>query len=115
MNHMKAIADMIGVELDKPFNVRFDGFVLIERGLLRDNGSPIIQDSVLRMLLTGELKPEWMPKDGWLVWFLHDDGTIEVDRFDDNKYNLARFKNGLVFKTKDEAIARREELGWVAP
>ena len=80
-----------------------------------ENGIFCIRDYMFQDLLTGKLKPVWKPKAGEIYYIPDIPWENEGDRYSyavwlNDSIDQFRFKNNLVFRTKEEAIARANEI-----
>ena len=127
-NYIADVAKLLGVEEGEVFQVN-DGtlekcFFKFIGGFLcmSDNGKDgswcIANDSILIRLLYGYLsihKPLWKPAFGEKYYTPSIDRKdflflYTVDSWTDDKYDKEFYKRGLVFKTREEAIAMAEKL-----
>lgn len=128
-NYIAGVAKLLGVEegevfqvngdtsLEKCFFMFTDGFLYIS-----DNGKDdswcVANDSILIRLLYGYLsicKPLWKPAFGdryYTPSIDHKDSLFlyTADVWTDDKFDKEFYKRGLVFKTREEAIAMTEKL-----
>lgn len=128
-NYIAGVAKLLGVEEGEVFQVNDDGtlekcFFKFTDGFLyisdngKDNSWCVANDSILIRLLYGYLsicKPLWKPTLGEKYYtptidckdlpFLYTSVFWADDRIDKEFY-----KRGLVFKTKEEAVAMAETL-----
>jgi hypothetical protein len=117
MNKMKEVAEMLGVELGEEFYLKKGCFKykLVKSGLLFKDGGWYDASITLVELLSGEKEIEWEPKDCEQCWFVYADiqepqfETFSSTAFDDS----ILLNRGLIFKTRDEAINKMKELGWL--
>lgn len=121
MNYMKQIAKMLGVELGEEFkvrstkhtqNVNSEIFVFTKVGITTDDG--ITRNDILIDLLLGVLeivKLPWKPKDGDHYWYVEYDEGCALCRttWSDSSYDLALYKLGKLYRTREEAEAQAEE------
>lgn len=116
MNHMAEVAKMIGVELDKVFRIKgFNWDHVLKIDGLYSERHETREDILLRKLQTGELEIEWIPQDGEEVWKLDEDGMIRKCEYRKlSRWDVLVFKNGLIKRTREECVARRDALGWMS-
>lgn len=121
MNHMERIAKMLGVELGERFKLMRQGaissseFCITENGLYEEFRDQLsINSPVLKNLLIGDaeiVKIPWKPKDGEKVWYFSwmsedvESYNIDIDAVED----LALYKLGKLYRTREEAEAHAEE------
>ena len=125
-NHIAGVAKLLGVEVGEPFKIIDDTYGIRQSyyRLTEENGCEISGDNtswvtvsaeVLKWLVMGDVKVvklPWKPamhgsyysplptnKDLWggCVWTGSD-------------YDIRRLKHGLVFKTKEEAVAAAKKM-----
>ena len=133
MNHMKQIANILGVEMGEAFEIttagmaKSDGcFELTENGIkrwvfpsynkniAREDDEMLAQ--LLNWVLTGEkiiVKLPWKPANGERYYMPCVDSPDMYDFWtwqDDDELNQYRFKCGLVFKTEEEAIELTKKM-----
>jgi hypothetical protein len=111
---MAEVAKLIGVELDKPFRIKGSvcEYTLNEQGVLCDGLHGYY--SALVGLITGKLVPEWTPKEMDSVFTLYSDGAVVKIKYRGrDKSCVIALKNKMIFRTEEEGIAKRDELGWV--
>lgn len=120
MNHMKQVAEMLGVELGERFALESGGvdtgdFVLGEDGLysISDDGRAM-ESNIIVYILTGKLKivkKPWLPNDNEVYYCIdHQDnrsGDIYVVTYNwqGNTADYMCYATGNCFKTKSEAYA----------
>ncbi len=118
-NHMKEVAEMLGVELLEDFCIKnYEGFFrFTESGLQWLIGSAVkwtpVKIPILKELLTGVteiVKLPWKPQTGELYFtpFIDIDGK-EADMFIERRWNNSYedtqlYKLGLVCESQQEAI-----------
>lgn len=117
-NHMKQIAEMLGVELGEEFKIKYntgtseDTFYLTEDGCHHHGGT--ISPKKLNKLITGTIeiiKLPWKPKNGDRYYDVHPDGTIGNTIFScDSTYDLAMLYMGNCFRTEKEAETHKDEI-----
>ena len=117
MNYMKQIAKMLGVELGKRFKIISDkpctsgAFRLTDRGIV-DNDT-FYRNDILRDLLTGAasiVKLPWKPKNGEAYYYIDTDDKVTYETFDSSIVSdLALYKLGKFYRTREEAEAHAEE------
>ena len=122
MNYMSKIAKMLGVEMGEEFKIRFhcsidaedETYFLKENYGLCDTTGDHIRNNYLGGLLTGRceiVKIPWKPKDGEKVWYFSwmsedvESYNIDIDAVED----LALYKIGKLYRTREEAEAHAEE------
>ena len=115
-NRMEEVAKMLGVELEEDFRIK--GIVsdllfrITEGGVFSHYpGSEYGQSNklMLTQLLTGEseiIRLPWKPKNGEIYYWPHPDIDCLCDYsiWYDDVTDYHRFKNNMVFKTKEEAV-----------
>ena len=119
INYMAGIAKLLGVELDKEFNIKgvnFNPHKITDKGLVSRGGYPDEQNLLMR-LLTGEVEitnEPWFPEDDEPYWFLSYEGHALPDRFknDFTSVHQMRVRLGNFFKTEQEALSYKEK--WLA-
>lgn len=110
---LEKICKELGVEVDEHWKGS-DGrtYVIDEVGQLHyysensKTGGYINANEIIPKLIIGELKPKWKPKMGeyfWIVDFTEKENVYKYI-WHNNKIEEKLFDNGLVFKTKEEAI-----------
>lgn len=121
MNHMKQVAEMLGVELGEKFKIRFhcsidaedETYFLKEDYGLCDITGDHIRNDYLGALLTGRckiVKLPWKPKDRSDCFYIKAKGGIVPTVFDIMfPYDLAMYKLGKLYRTREEAEAHAEE------
>ena len=119
INKMPEVAKILGKELEEEFGIegRIGNYKLIIHGLLYSSpcGWEFSNVKTLIKLLTGELKIEWIPKDGENVWLVSSHHIVpQLIPFypDIFPYHKIGLKRGLITKTEEEAIEKMKELGW---
>lgn len=86
-NYMADIAKLLGVELDKEFDIKdsdYNPYKLIDKGLVDCDGD--VRDSLLMNLLKGNfeiIKKPWVPEEDEPYWYLTYEGKAVPDRFKD--------------------------------
>ena len=121
MNYMSKIAEMLGVEIGEEFKVKgSDGklsakFYIIDDGLYEQckDGMPLLNSALLRDLLIGRceiIKLPWKPKYWDIVWSVNTSGTpYEFTFINSSDTQLALYKLGKIYRTREEAEAHAEE------
>lgn len=124
MNHMKQIAEMLGVELGEEFKVRYKGSGEVDDEIIKINEDGlhvkgyenaaiyILEDLLLKKLIDGSLevvKLPWKPKNREKYWYVNTLGYIHSDIFDSYTVDLLWYKAGRVYRTYEEAKAHLEE------
>ena len=121
MNYMKQIAKMLGVELGDRFKVTRRDTVLSSEFYITDNGlyeqirnqSPMLNSPILKDLLIGErkmIKLPWKPKNGEAYYYIDTDDKVTYETFDSSVvFDLALYKLGKLYRTREEAEAHAEE------
>lgn len=106
----------LGVEEGEEFNLKDDAFspYQLKGGCLVDREDDEAPDG-LRCLLTGKLQIEklpWKPKNGDMVYYVSPEyeNVSKTSFFDKSVSSLALYKNGWLFKTKEEAEAEKERV-----
>lgn len=116
MNYMKQIAEMLGVELIERFKIISDKpctsgtFRLTDRGIVDDD--TFYRNDILRDLLTGAasiIKLPWKPKSGDSYWYYSELHILEKSVWDGALFDLALYKLGKLYRTREEAEAHAEE------
>lgn len=121
MNYMSKIAEMLGVELGEEFKIWFHNsidaedetyFLKEDYGLCDTTGNHIRND-YLSALLTGRckiVKLPWKPKNGEAYYYIDTDDKVTYETFDPSVvYDIALYKLGKLYRTKEEAEAHAEE------
>ena len=119
-NHMKSVAKLLGVELGKEFRIEGNK----ERFKITNAGVEYYSFAcgkwfptmpiVLQKLLDGTyvIKGIWTPDSGQVYYYpIVDEDSLCCDcewHGEDTDYH--RLNNGLVFKTKEEAVAAAEKM-----
>ena len=80
-----------------------------------ENGIFYIRDYMFQNLITGKLKPVWKPKSRETYYipdipWEHEGGRYSYAAWLNDSLDQFRFKNNLVFRTKEEAIERANEI-----
>jgi len=119
INKMPDVAKILGKELEEEFGIkeRIGNYKLTEKGLVYNSpcGWKLSSVKTLIKLLTGELKIEWIPKDGENVWLV----IIGIEKPYEKQFHanfsgdIWTLKRGFVFKSEEEATAKMKELGWL--
>ena len=120
MNYMEKVAEMLGVEIGEEFKVKgSDGelsakFYIIDDGLYEQckDGMPLLNSALLRDLLTGTyeiVKLPWKPKGGDSYWYYGEFYILEKSVWDGALFDLALYKLGKLYRTREEAEAHAEE------
>lgn len=115
MNYMKEIARMLGVELGERFKVSgIEETVYLDKdGLKADGKEWGIFNNVLMCLVTGKneiIKLPWKTKNGERYYYVDTDGIFSYENFDSYiPHDLAMYKLGKIYRTKEEAKAHAEE------
>jgi hypothetical protein len=124
MNYIKQVCEMLGLEWDDEkqesnyFNiVGYDPIYLFtSKGLFYYRCSEKYKSEILDGLLTGRekiSKSSWKPNEGDGYYFVD---ITEVDLYgycnwcDSDDGDIHRRKHGLIFKTKEDAIDRANEI-----
>lgn len=118
INYMADIAKLLGVELNKEFNIKdsdYNPYKITDKGLVDCDGDA--RDSLLMNLLKGNheiIKKPWFPEHDEPYWFLTYEGNAVPDRFKDyfSSVHQMRVRLGNFFKTEEEAKAYKEK--WLA-
>ena len=125
MNHMKEVAQMLGVELCEEFEIegRDGSFMVSENGIqvyeevfAEEYGWYAVSGNVYFDLLVRSakiVKKPWIPKDGEKVWAIYSDPEpiIGETHFVSHSYNdLSRFALGCLCRTHEEAEAHAPEI-----
>lgn len=119
MNYMKQIAKMLGVELGEKFKIQAgkilvdeELFVITEGGI-RDMDGTSRNDGILPNLLMGVFtvkKLPWKPKNGEAYYYIDTDDKVTYEIFDPSfVYDIALYKLGKLYRTREEAEAHAEE------
>ena len=119
MNKMEEVAKLIGKKLGEEFYIKDSLFkyTLTYAGLKYHSNYRwnLCKATTLRELLTGEMKIEWIPKNGEWVWTIIS--TVKnpslLEFHADFSGDILSFKRGLIFRTEEEAIDKMKELGWL--
>ena len=115
---MVDIAKLLGVELDKEFNIKdsdYNPYKITDKGLVDCDGD--VRDSLLTKLLKGTfeiIKKPWVPEEDESYWYLTYEGNAVPDRFKDyfSSVHQMRVRLGNFFKTEQEAKSYKEK--WLA-
>lgn len=120
MNYMKKVADLLGVEINEEFkvrstkytqNVNSEIFVFTKVGITTDDG--ITRNDILIDLLLGVfeiVKLPWKPKNGEAYYYIDTDDKVTYETFDPSVvYDIALYKLGKLYRTREEAEAHAEE------
>ena len=114
-NYMAEVAKILGVELGEEFEIKNrDGLMyrLTENGLILYG---IKQRDMLLALLEGRYtikeKP-WRPKLNEQFWFVLQDGHTDICYCKNSWYDIALYKFGNCYRTREEAEANRDK--WIA-
>ena len=119
INYIADIAKLLGVELDKEFNIKdsdYNPYKITDKGLVDCDGD--IRDSLLMGLLKGNfeiIKKPWVPEEDEPYWYLTHEGYVATDRFKNDfitSVHHMRVRLGNFFKTKQEAESYKEK--WLA-
>jgi len=119
MNKMKEVAELLGVELNEPFEIEGEfcnPFVIKEDGLYDKYNDK--DDETFSCLIWGEykIKKKWKPEI-WKKYYvpaLTEDDFYWVNIYIDDDYDRFLLKRGLICKTKEEAIALAKKMLEVA-
>lgn len=127
-NHMKKVAQMLGVELKEVFRIDGNGhyFRLTDTGLevsvdmdlaeLKPTAWFSEDSCMLSGLLTCELKINklpWKPRHGdkyWMPTVTHVEVSALWSKWSNSDNDRYRYKHGLICRTKEEAIELTEKL-----
>jgi len=111
MNHMKQVADMLGVELGEKFKVSDHGDCLYS---LTDCGVSGATASLLVNILCGKftiIKQPWKPEKGKRYWVLCGKDCVLIEtRWDDTFKDKMYYAIGNCYKTMEDALADKENL-----
>ena len=118
INYMTDIAKLLGVELDKEFNIKgsdYNPYKITDKGLVDCEGEA--RDLLLMDLLKGDfeiIKKPWVPEEDEPYWYLTYEGNAVPDRFKDyfSSVHQMRVRLGNFFKTEQEAKSYKEK--WLA-
>lgn len=128
-NHIAKVAQMLGVEIGEVFQIsplkycffKFTDDFLAQSVKNKDNDDWIIaKDSRLRGLLNGRLsirKLPWKPTKGEKYYFPNTSDYKElcdVNLWDNDEFDENLYRQGLVFKTREEAVALTKKMLAVA-
>ena len=115
-NIVEDFAKLIGVELDEEF---YDNRGSCRYKFTADSGLMIYDDAIedwrvvawslttfFKMIKEGKFIKKWTPKDGDRVYFpaFNCAGLWDYNTYDANEHDKEMLKNGLYFKTPEEAI-----------
>ena len=117
LERMKAIADMLGVELGEEFDIGespFNPYEITEDGLLDRNGS--VTSVVLKDLLVGNRtitkrpKAPWEPRKGERYWYVSENGSIRNTGYVPDTLTMDAYNRraGNCFPDKETAEANRD-------
>ena len=121
-NYMREVAKLLGLELEEEF--RIEGistewsYRLSDKGLIGVNENDLRQitlSNILKRLLTGEdkiIKLPWKPKEGETYYSpaINDEDNYWPNTWLNDNIDKIRYRRGLVFKTKEEAINMAEKM-----
>jgi hypothetical protein len=120
MNYVEKLAEMLGIEVGVPFNTnehenryRFDADGTFS---WECDGGYWSRDLVLTgHFLQEMLTVKWKPKQGEQCYLIAPE---KIDGYLETKwvgYDIEKrlYDRGLVFRTKEEAIAKAKEYGWI--
>lgn len=123
MNHMKEVAQMLGVEFGEEFEIEGregnfrisnDGIEVFDEINVDKYGWCTVSGNVYVDLLVrgfGIIKKPWIPKDGENVWAVYPDGSVGETYFEVRFYgDLSRFALGCLYRTREEAEAHAPEI-----
>lgn len=118
INYMADIAKLLGVELDKEFNIKdsdYNPYKITDKGLVDCDGD--VRGDLFTRLITGNfeiIKKPWVPEEDEPYWFLTYEGNAVPDRFKDyfSSVHQMRVRLGNFFKTEQEAKSYKEK--WLA-
>lgn len=116
MNHMKEVAQMLGVELGEEFEIKGaesdNPFKLCNTGLF--NREEFRSPGMLNELLNGNyeiVKKPWIPKGMEIVWCVNCEGEAFHAFFrNESPSDLATLSLGWLFATEEEAEAHADEI-----
>ena len=122
INHMQEVAEILGVELEREFKIK--GFPDSCRYLLTNEGLMWYNEAhtwwedapdVLSRLLAGEIKavtPSWRPAQYHDYYYacLDYDNLWGYATWTNTKEDKSRFKHGIIFKTREEAINMSKKM-----
>lgn len=121
MNKMKEVAELLGVELEEEFEIEEidNKYKITENGLLSKGSSDwFISHINILHLLTGEvkIKKQWKPKqdEAYYSIELSNKSLCEYSNWDDYWHENLLLERGLIFKTREEAIACAKRMLEVA-
>lgn len=120
MNHMKQVANMLGVEVGEVFRLKeYESyFKFTEKNFESSvNGTTwLAGDSLtLKFILEGNItikKLPWKPTDeeGYYIPCVDHPQMYDYWTWQDNEADQYRFECGLVFKTREEAIELTKKM-----
>jgi len=117
-NIVEDFAKLVGIELDEEF---YDNRSNCRYKFTADSGLMVYDDAIedwrvafaysltafFKMIKEGTFMKKWMPKDGDRVYFpafQYNDLYDYTEYIYDDEHTNEMFKNGLIFKTKEEAV-----------
>lgn len=126
-NRMKDIANLFGLELGEHFHItkkscKGTTYKFTPEGVLfYSNESRVWYESVgaLAGILTGDtdvIKLPWKPVIGetYYISYIYNDNLYEQYKWNGGTYDEKQYEKGLIFRTKEEAIALSMEMLAVA-
>lgn len=122
-NHMKEIADMLGVELDEEFEIISFDTVLRAKAKITTNGLMIKyvknreywrKDDLLVDLLCRNngysiKRTPWKPAYGYDYYFIKHTGDTVITSWFDNISDISLYKLGNCYRTREEAESNKEK------
>lgn len=121
MNYMEQVAKILGVELNKKFDLQINDGKVIEGCVLTQGGFEAPDDcpwaislDAMNNMLSGKyqiVKEPFCPHLGDTYWYVLTDGTVAITTFYDwNELDLSRAYMGNCFPTKEEAKGHIDEI-----
>lgn len=130
MSKMAEVAKILGVELDEEFEVEDAVYgkkdrvrltesgleVFLGKGCCGGEGMWTLSYATMRDILVGRsgvriVRKPWMPKDCDTFWtYYGDDFQVGEGIWEGCASDYARYKSGMVFRTKKEALAERPRV-----
>ena len=121
MNKMKEVAKLLGIELNEPFEIEnwnWDNPFTLKSDGLYDGCGVLKRDTILRDLITGELKikKQWKPEIGGIYFSpqIYNEKLFENFVWNNDSQDIRLLERGLVCKKITEAIALAKKMLEVA-
>ena len=125
-NYMAEVAKLLGVELGEEFDVHFDNSNVYMKAKLTENGFKVNETNMVALVpyssiqvfewilcgtATIKCKP-WKPKMYEQYFFVHHDGSVDCDDWEDDTTDFDSYKLGNCYRTKQAAEANRDK--WIS-